>query len=363
MAKYVKYQQLPNLIRKSLPGILWPDFWPLHSNHITLPVRSPVCSNCFTLFSRSTSTSTNHSHQNPSGSTSIFQSTSSVNASIRKELIVPTDLIKPEIIMALLIYDISIVITFGLCSPPLIFIICCVVFYKGILYRVMLGRFVKRRLTLILEENNIEILQSIEAEERYSFDWINRPSNLEKGVGELSMRNYHQQQVAEEREEEDDDEEEEDDSEANLPQLTHQSKRSNPKHKQFHSNRLNDSTLQVPDSTLHLLENSLYGYEYIFVYTVYPVLGGSILFYSGLCWDMMSDSIGWKHSIWLPVVIVFIGVSIMMLVYYSARSQREISPSKSTTFLREDEIKAEQNPIRISELVARPSVSSERGKE
>jgi hypothetical protein len=163
------------------------------------------------------------------------------------------DLIKPESVVALLIYDVSIALTFGLCSPPLACIILCVVFWKGVIYRFLLGRFVRKRFILT---HGVHL--TMRGSQQLGVDF-NMPENPSLYCPEIHQYPYE-------------------------------------------------------DCTLNLLENSLYGYENSVISGLPPLLWGSVLFFSGLCWDMMSDSIGWKESIWIPTLIVFIGINLVVIV-------------------------------------------------
>ena len=47
---------------------------------------------------------------------------------------------------------------------------------------------------------------------------------------------------------------------------------------------------------------------------VWPVMGGSSVFFAVLCWDVLADEVGWRDAVWAPVAVLLVPVCLWACV-------------------------------------------------
>jgi hypothetical protein len=120
-----QYTSVPSFIRKTFPGILWPEYWPLDRDSIATLLPEPNAQSLVRL--------TN-------------QTNTSLNTTSSPQF---RYLYNFEEIFAQLSRDVVVSLTFGLCCPPLAILILFVIWMKYFCSKVILNRFFCYRTKLV----------------------------------------------------------------------------------------------------------------------------------------------------------------------------------------------------------------------
>lgn len=123
-----KYYNIPEWIMERLPGLAFPEFW-----------------------------STTPSPLNPIDQKALSLTTTEMASTYRMRLEPsPEQLLKADWVMAPLMMHATVLMTFGLCSPPLAITIIIAICTSVLRWKILVGRFVMKRLQFLLNFNGID---------------------------------------------------------------------------------------------------------------------------------------------------------------------------------------------------------------
>ena len=163
-------------------------------------------------------------------------------------------LINIKTIVAQMMHHMCVLLTFGLCSPLLALVVVCSIVVTSDLLRVSIARFVHYRVTLLQDEGkHLGLLGSQESQE---------------GGGSLRI------------------------------------------------DRSRSATLESFDFAIQALSDEFKGTADMLLVCHFPILLTSCLFFMMLCFDMAGDDVGWKKSLWVPIVFILLFLLVWIVCKY-----------------------------------------------
>jgi hypothetical protein len=214
----------------------------------------------------------------------------------------PSDLLKSDKILSPITNNLMILLTFGLCSPILAFVIVCAIYLNGQQWLYFIGRF-----------------------------FLIRLKNPSKLMSSVSMSQESGQSV-----------------EISIDSTTSLDDTFNVEtHKEFQFQRRRSDrgsmVSLVTDESLFIVDAILQRVSGYYNVCIWPIMTASCLFITCLSWDMAGDRVGWSGAIWVPIC----GGVMTPLLWIGNRCEQYYSKSRPPVELLGEEVENQMGLVNV----------------